>query len=216
LGKKMLKREAELVALTRMEEAARTKAEWDDVVVQWDRLDTNREARERYHEVSRPCPTMLHWDRINPDDEKGKLRSYLEVVIPRPFVHNWWRQLLAGDFLDTIFDRPDDMWQLVEDWDVASLLLRLSKKQKEVLYLRAVRLIKASKIAKLQNKTDRAVRKLLVTTLSGIRDKLALIIHAQIESECPQMTYDKRVFLKEYAKEKNRNRKSHKMRKNRS
>ena len=54
MGKKLLVREIKRIALLRMEEAARTKADWNDVIIQWNQLDRNRERRERYNEVSRP------------------------------------------------------------------------------------------------------------------------------------------------------------------
>ena len=52
-AKKKLKRELEQEALARLESAARTVPEWNNVIAWWDRLDANRERRERYHEISR-------------------------------------------------------------------------------------------------------------------------------------------------------------------
>ena len=52
-AKRKLKRELEQEALSRLESAARTVSDWNDVIAWWDRLDANRERRERYHEVSR-------------------------------------------------------------------------------------------------------------------------------------------------------------------
>ena len=48
-----LKRELKAEALTRLEEAARTAADFRGVITMWDKLDANRERRERYHEISR-------------------------------------------------------------------------------------------------------------------------------------------------------------------
>ena len=45
--KKKLKRELRKEALTRMEEAARTVADFEKVTKAWDKLDSNRERRER-------------------------------------------------------------------------------------------------------------------------------------------------------------------------
>ena len=52
-AKKKLKRELEQEALARLESAARTVSDFENVIAWWDRLDANRERRERYHEVSR-------------------------------------------------------------------------------------------------------------------------------------------------------------------
>ena len=50
---KKLKRDLHREALARLENAARTTADFQNVVAWWNRLDSNRERRERYHEVSR-------------------------------------------------------------------------------------------------------------------------------------------------------------------
>jgi DNA-directed RNA polymerase specialized sigma24 family protein len=114
----------------------------------------------------------------------------------------WWRQHMRGDFLDTIYDNAFDMWQLIEDWDIAALVKSLTKKQKQVLFLSAVRLCSAVQIACYHDKTDRAVRKLLAAALGSIREKLAPLVREQIKAESPQMTSTKREFLVWYDKEK--------------
>jgi len=75
------------------------------------------------------------------------------------------------------------MWQIIEDWDISLLVKNLTNKQKEVLFLRAVRLCTAAQIACYHDKTDRAIRKLLAVAFDSIRDKLAPIIREQIDSE---------------------------------
>jgi hypothetical protein len=174
------------------------EADFKNVIKQWNHNEKNRERKERYWEVGRPNEEMLHWDRINENDEKGRIKEVLEIVVPRPLEHHWWRQLMRGDFIGTIFDNPHEMWQLVEDWDISSIVKGLSHKQKEVLYLRVVRLYTAVQIARHHSKTDRAVRKLLAAALDSIRDKLAPLIREQIETKYPQMTLAKREFLAWY------------------
>ena len=51
--KKKLKRELRREALFRLETAARTKADFENVILWWDKLDANRERKQRYHELSR-------------------------------------------------------------------------------------------------------------------------------------------------------------------
>ena len=89
------------------------------------------------------------------------------MVIPRPLEHQYWRQLMRGDFIDTIYDNALEMWQLIEDWDIATLVKILTDKQKEVLFLRVVRLCTAAQIACCHDKTDRTVRKLLAAALDS-------------------------------------------------
>lgn len=202
MGRELLVREVKAAALARMEDAARTKDDFKAVIVQWNQNDGNRERRERYHEIGRPNAEMLHWDKQIAGDEKGKIKEVLDIVIPCPLVSMWWRQLMRGDFLDTIYDNALEMWQLVEDWDVAVLVKSLTAKQKEVLFLSAVRRCTAAQIACYNDKTDRAIRKLLAAALHSIRDQLAPRIRKQLEVGSPQMTLAKREFLAWYDHEK--------------
>ena len=202
MGREMLVREIKAAALSRMEDAARTEDDFKKVIKQWNHNGKNRERKERYWEIGRPNIEMLHCDKVNEDDEKGRIKEVLEVVIPRPLEHHWWRQLMRGDFIDTIYDNPYEMWQFIEDWDISSIVKGLTNKQKDVLYLRAVRLYSAVLIARYHGKTDRAVRKLFAATIDSIRDKLAPVIREQIKAEYPQMTLAKRDFLFWYDKEK--------------
>jgi len=201
MGREMLVREVKAAALARMEDAARTEDDFKKVVTQWNHNDKNRERKERYWEIGRPNTEMLHWDKTNENDEKGIIKEVLEVVIPRPINHHWWKLLMRGDFIDIIYDNPTEMWQFIEDWDISSIVKDLTKKQKEVLYLRAVRLYSAVQIAYSQNKTDRAIRKLLAVTLDSIRVKLAPLIREQIKAQHPQITLEKREFIAWYEKE---------------
>jgi len=201
MGRELSVRETKAIALTRMEDAARTESDFKAIIKQWNHLDENRERRERDHEIGRPNEDMLHWDRQNENDEKGRMKTELDVVIPRPLENMWWRQQLRGDFLDTIYDNSLEMWQLIEDWDIAALVKNLTTKQKDVLFLSAIRLCSSVQIACYHDKTDRAVRKLLVAALEAIRSKLAPIIQEQIDNEYPSMTIAKHEFLAWYDKE---------------
>ena len=51
--RKKLKRELRAEALARLEDSARTQRDFENVIAWWNRLDANRERRERYHELSR-------------------------------------------------------------------------------------------------------------------------------------------------------------------
>jgi len=181
-----------------MEAAARTVEDFREVQKQWNRLDENRERRERRYEVCRPNEMMLHWDKVNEDDENGIIRNDFDVIIPRPLERLWWRQIISGDFIDTIYDNADEVWQLVEDREISALLKALKPKQKDVLFLSAVRSCTPQQIACYRDKTDRAVRKLLTKTLADLRKKLAPIIREQLENDSPDMTYAKRCFLERY------------------
>ena len=57
--RKKLKRELREQALKRLEDSARTVKDFENVISWWDRLDANRERRERYHEISRSGDDIL-------------------------------------------------------------------------------------------------------------------------------------------------------------
>jgi len=202
MNKKLLVREVKAIALTRLEDAARTVSDFREVQKQWDNRDKNQRKRVDRREIGRPNEMMLHWDKENASDEKGILKSEFRAVIPRPLEHHWWRQLIRGDFIDTIYDNADEIWQLVTDQSISSILKDFTKKQKEVLFARIVRLCPAEQVACCFDKTDRAVRKLLVATLEKAREELAPIIRKQVETKAPNLTFRKKRFLEWYDDEK--------------
>ena len=182
---RQLVREIKRAALDRMEDAARTENDFRAVIAQWDRLDENRERKERYHEMQRSDSTL----EVGYNDG---------MVFPIPISHPSWREAIKGDFLSMIYDNAYEMWQVIEERDIAVLVKNLTDKQKEVLFLSAVRLCSAVHIACYHDKTDRAVRKLLTATLDSIRGKLAPLIQEQIKGQYQQMTPAKRGFLEWY------------------
>ena len=144
---------------------------------------------------SNAVPTLVEqWNHL--DENRERRERYHEAAF---FA---WREVFAGDLLDIIYDNPNEIWQLVEDWDVFIELETLTAKQKEVLFLTAVRICTPQQIACYKDQTDRAVRKLLAAVLARIRDNLAESIREQIGVGMPDMTYTKRQFLEWYKQEK--------------
>jgi len=188
MGRKLLVRETKAAALARMEDAARTEEDFKAVMVQWNKLDENRERKERYHEMQRSENTL----------ELGYTDG---MVFPVPVTHPSWREAIKGDFLSIIFDNAYEIWQLIEDGDIAEPVKNLTDKQKEVLFLSAVRLCTAVHIACYHDKTDRAVRKLLTSALDSVRSKIAPLILEQLQTKYPRMTFAKRGFIAWYDKE---------------
>jgi len=160
MERKKLKREIERENLTRIEEAARTEEDFDNLAVQWNRLYRNAERRKRYYEVK------LSEFYIE-DFEIGN-----STVIPPPLDHIWWRQLMRGEFLDVIFDCPHELHEQTSIRPVSELLKKLNENQKEVLYYRAIRRWSPQKIAALRGQSDRNIRKVYDTLIVGLRKKL--------------------------------------------
>ena len=101
--KKKLKRELRREALTRLEEAARTQSDFNEVVAWWDKLDENRERRERDHEVLRG-DVPLEYGAV----QEGR-------IFPASLCSPFWRELCSGYFLNIIFDCPYEMHELLAD-----------------------------------------------------------------------------------------------------
>ena len=110
---------------------------------------------------------------------------------------------MRGDFISYIYDSADEMWQITGDWGHVGKLLRdgLTAKQKEALFLFAVRLANTEQIGCYTDKTDRAVRRLLADALENIREPLAKMIRKRLNNGLP-VTLEKRRFLEWYEKQK--------------
>jgi len=208
LATKKLKRDLRREALLRMEEAARSVEDFYVVMDEWNLLDENRERKERKYEVQRPEDVLIiNYTDDNETDglltDNALNNKYSDgMIFPTPYSHLTWREARHGDFLSMIFDSAEEMWQIIEDWDIALPVKSLTYKQANILFLIAVRQCTPQHIACYYDKTDRAVRKLLAATLESIRSKIAPRIRAQIESGYPQMTLEKRIFIEWYDKSK--------------
>ena len=117
--------------------------------------DVKRAALARMEDAARTAEdfqaVVEQWNHL--DENRERKERYHEAAF---FA---WREVFAGDLLDIIYDNPNEIWQLVEDWDVFIELEALTIRQKEVLFLTAVRLCTPQQIACYKDQTDRAVRK---------------------------------------------------------
>lgn len=110
------------IALKRMEDAARSISDFNDVVKQWDHLDDNRERKERYHEIGHETLAVI------------QDASPLDIIIPTPINHTYWRQIMKGDFIDAIFNCPFEMHESLTDEDYSQIIYDLKDEDKELIY----------------------------------------------------------------------------------
>jgi len=95
-----------------------------------------------------------------------------------------------------------EVWQILGDWQVGRLYRNeLTAKQKEALFLRAVRLVTTEQIGCYKDISDRAVRRLLAAALENIRKPLAVMIQQRLDDKLP-VTLEKRRFLEWYEQQK--------------
>ena len=150
-SEKRLKQEIRAEALRRLEEAARTESDFLTVVDEWNKLDINRERRERDHENLRG-DVPLEFQAV-PDPKIAPLWMNL----PR------FRQLCQGNFLDIIFSCPYELHELTANRFLSKLFFTLSDEQKEVLYYLFVKQYSTARLATLRGQSDRNIRKLRMT-----------------------------------------------------
>ena len=99
-GRKLLQRELREEALRRFEESARTVQDFKNIHATWDKLDANRERRERYHELLRgDVPIDYQVDYAS------------TTFVPRWRNDPMERQLLRGYFLDYILSCYHKGWR---------------------------------------------------------------------------------------------------------
>lgn len=187
--RKKLKRELRAEALARLEDAARTQRDFENVIAWWDKLDANRERRERYHELSRSGDDV-------PLDYGA---SANELFFPDTLNDVLEKQIRKGDFIDAIFYCPYDIHMFVTEEYLSEILLELKEDHKELLFLWAVRLFSSTRIAAIRQQSDRNIRKVRNTMMKKIRKELLSALTDKAEKQLP-MTLVEKAFLSDIGK----------------
>ena len=185
----MLHREARALAIRRIEESARTEADFENVLYWWDKLDANRERKERDHETGRSA-VPLEW---------GAYELYLSDSPSYDMILR--RLMLAGDFLDVIFDHPETIHELVTDADLSKILKELKPHPKNMLYYLFLRDYSTSEYADSIGQSDRNIRGIRETALKKIRELYGDILTYRKENSLP-MTLDEKYFLENGVRKK--------------
>ena len=186
VSEKRLKQEIRAEAVRRLEEAARTEADFSVVIGEWDKLDRNRERRERDYENLRG-DLPLDYQAIS----EPKL-------IPRWMNHPTYRQIMAGDFLDILFDCPYQMHHLTADPFISRMIEELSEDHKEVLYFLSLRLWSATQLALAREQSDRNIRKLRKTIYKNLQRQMFGYLYSKRERG-KSLTLRERQFIEEYS-----------------
>ena len=185
--KKRLKRELEREALIRLEDAARTPEDFSAIIDWWDRLDRNRERRERDHEVGRSDIPLEY------------RKSYDGLVFPAWLNNPAQTQLSSGNFLDVLFDCPYEMHELTADAFLSKLVLELKEDHKEILYFLAIRLYSSTMLASIRGQTDRNIRKVRGTIIRKLQKKLYQQLNGKRDKGM-SLTLQEQEFLAGYEK----------------
>ena len=185
----MLHREARALAIRRIEESARTEADFENVLYWWDKLDANRERKERDHEIGRST-VPLEW---------GADKMYLSGKPSYDVVLR--KLLLAGEFIDIIFDHPETIHELVTDTDLSKILKELKPHLKNMLYYLFLRDYSTTEYAESIGQTDRNIRGIRETALKKIRKLYGDILTYRKDNNL-SMTFDEKYFLENGVRKK--------------
>ena len=150
----------------------------------WDRLDENRERRERRHEIA--------WD-----DSGIPIETYAtndETIFPLSLGAVLYRQITKGEFVDAIFNCPCEIHELTGDAYMSDALRSLKDEQKFVLYLLAIRLLSCVRVAEIQGQTDRNIRKSRAAIISKLRLKALENIERRIKLGEPLTTTEREFY----------------------
>lgn len=186
VSEKRLKREIRAEAVRRLEEAARTEADFSVVIGEWDKLDRNRERRERDYENLRGDLPLDYQTVSEPE------------LIPRWMNHPTYRQIMAGNFLDILFDCPYEMHKLTADPFISWMIQNLSDDHKEVLYFLSLRLWSTVWLAATRGQSDRNIRKLRKTIHKNLQRQM--YAHLCVQQKLGKsLTLREHQFMEEYA-----------------
>lgn len=182
---KMLKRDIEAEALKRLEESAVTEKDFKEVIKQWNRLDSNRERKERYHEIYR-------------NDEDFPLE--LGAAIGTNFATNihMLRQAFKGNFLEIIYDSPYEIQEHMTEKYLYEILRDLKSDYKELLYYRAIEDYSNTEFAKLEGCTSRNIRKKWAKMIGEIQEQIYKYLSSDEAQQHHDFTITERAFLKRY------------------
>ena len=184
--RKLLKRELRAQALKRLEDSARTLKDYENLVAWYDRLDANRQRKERYHELYRSGDDV-------PLDYGA---SEDALCFPDTLNDVLTRQERKGDFIDSIFYCPYDIHEIVTDADMSVILRELNEDHKFLLFLSALWQYSSVKIAAIRGQSDRNIRKVRNTMLKKIRKMLLAALTEKVQAQQP-LTLLEKEFLKE-------------------
>lgn len=185
VSEKRLKRELRAEAMRRLEDAARTEADFAVVVGEWDKIDRNRERRERDHENLRGDIPLEYQAAPEPK------------IVPHWMNTPAFRQLCSGNFMDILFDCPYEMQELTANAFLSGMVKELSEEHKEVLYFLSLRLYSTVQLAALRGQSDRNIRKLRTTIHKKLQKKLYAHLRETLERG-EGLTLRERQFMAEY------------------
>ena len=176
-------------ALRRLEEAARTTADFQLLTQTYDREEQSRMRKERRHE------------NLSEDPYVKTKHIFDGIIFPRWLGTPLQRQLNRGQFDDYLADCYFTMHDLTAKEHLRSMILQLKPEHREIVFFLYIRLYSAQLLAKLRGQTDRNIRKVRDT----VRRKLWRLLYAaltELQKQGVSLTHQEQQFLKTYVPRK--------------
>lgn len=160
-----VRREMLKTAISRLEHAARTQKDFENVVASWDKLDQNEARRLRNHEISRG-DVPLEFDKAMDG-----------IIIPFSYMEPCWTQIMSGYFLEVIHDCPYELHELVSDSAISKMMQALKTDHKEIFYWHYIRQLSCVEVGRIRGQTDRNIRKTRAVILRKLRKQLQMALN---------------------------------------
>ena len=164
--------------------AARKETDFDYVISDMDRLDRNRERRERYHEVLRGDVPLEYQ------------AAYDGTVFPEWMGAPGLRLITKGLFLDVLYDCPYEMHNLTADGFLSGIVQNLKEEHKEVLYFLSLRQYRTAALGMMRGQSDRNIRKIRDTYTRKLQRQL---YNHLCEKQDRRMTLREKEFVTLYS-----------------
>jgi hypothetical protein len=182
-GERLLLRDLRAEALARIEQSAKTEADFEIVLNAWNLIDLNNQKKDEEYTISLYNYKM--------DADTGEFSEIDEVictdtVFPIPYSSTlrsrYWRQIISGDFLDYIYDCAYEMHNYASSKHVSRAINRLTDNQKEIFYMIVIEGKSARQIAAYRNQTPRNINKIYAGALKSIHKYLKPYLKSKSES----------------------------------
>ena len=142
-------RAAAEAALRRLEEAARTEADFNNVIKEWDTRDDNHVRRAHYHEIPRGDVPI----------DYGCSNTYDALIFPGSINTPMEKQIRAGYYLDYIANCPFEMHDLTASKYLTDIVKGLKDEHKEILYCLAIQKMDPKDLAEMRGQSVRNIRR---------------------------------------------------------
>lgn len=189
-AKRRLIRELKEDALARIEFAARSLRDYEQVLLFWDKRDNAAARRQRLHENNRG-DVPLEWN------SRVYAASGIDLTFPAWMNEPMISQLRRGQFLDCLFDCPYEMHDLTAKEYLRRPIMELKEEHKEILHFLYLRLYDPQRLAVLRGQSARNVRKVRNVVLRKVRRNVYAALLKQ-KAAGRILTPRERAFLEEF------------------